>query len=175
MHRGAFVALAPLSAEDMPVLFEWINDRAQVLLSAPYRPVSDSQHAAWFEAIRQRQDTVIFGIRSLETGALLGSCQLHGIHPVHRSAELQIRLGVPAERGKGYGTEAVRLLLDVAFRDLNLHRVSAHVFSGNATALRVYEKAGFVREGLLRKAAHIDGEYVDVVVMGIVREDYAAR
>ena len=91
---------------------------------------------------------------------------------VHRSAELQIRLGEAAERGQGYGTEVVRLLLDFAFKDLNLHRVYLHVFSTNTAVIRVYEKVGFVREGLLRKAAHINGAYVDVLVMGILREEY---
>ncbi|MGH7318228.1 MAG: GNAT family N-acetyltransferase, partial [Candidatus Rokuibacteriota bacterium] len=87
MHKGTLVALAPLVAADSPVMWEWINDRTEVLHSAPYRPVSDAQHAAWFESIRQRQDTVPFGIRSLATSALIGSCQLHSIHPVHRTAE----------------------------------------------------------------------------------------
>ena len=69
--------------------------------------------------------------------------------------------------------EAVRLLLDFAFRDLNLHRVYLHVFDTNAAAIRIYEKVGFVREGVLRQAAHIDGRYVDVMVMSILREEYA--
>ena len=117
-------------------------------------------------------DSVIFGIRLLESNRLIGSCQLHSINHVHRSAELQIRIGEPFQRGQGYGTEAVRLLLDFAFKDLNLHRVYLHVFSTNAAAILIYKKVGFVHEGLLRKAAHIDGAYVDVVVMGILRDEH---
>jgi len=88
-------------------------------------------------------------------------------------AELQIRIGDAADRGRGVGSEAVGLLLRFAFDDLNLQRVQLHVFADNAAAIRVYEKAGFVREGVLRQAAHIGGKYVDVVLMGILREDYA--
>ena len=95
-------------------------------------------------------------------GRLIGSCQLHGIHPVHRSAELQIRIGEAGERGRGHGTEAVTLLVDFAFRDLNLRRVALHVLATNERALKMYERIGFVREGVLREAAHVDGEYVDV-------------
>ncbi|MCK4394325.1 GNAT family N-acetyltransferase [Candidatus Bipolaricaulota bacterium] len=173
MLKSAHVALTPLMLADMSVMFDWINDREQVLFNAPYKPVSEGQHQAWFEAIQQRNDVVIFAIRLLETDKLIGSCQLHSINYVHRSAELQIRIGKVSKRGQGCGTEAVHLLLDFAFKDLNLQRVYLHVFSKNAAAIRVYEKAGFVREGVLRQAAHIDGRYVDAIVMGILREEYA--
>lgn len=170
--RGRHVALTPLMADDIPVLFRWINTRDDVLPSAPYRPVGERQHAAWFEEIQRRHDVVLFGIRLARSGTLIGSCQLHGISPVHRTAELQIRIGERSERGAGRGTEATALLLDFGFRDLNLNRIGLHVFATNEPALRMYEKIGFAREGLLRKAAHIDGAYVDIVVMGILREDY---
>ena len=173
MLKSAHVALVPLTVDDLPAMFNWINEREQVLLNAPYKPIHEGQHKAWFESIQQRNDLVVFGIRLLKDNRLIGSCQLHNINHVHRSAELQIRIGEPYQRGQGYGTEAVRLLLDFAFKDLNLHRVYLHVFSSNAAAIRLYEKVGFVREGLLRKAAHIDGAYVDIVVMGILREEYA--
>lgn len=172
MLKSDHIALAPLTAADSPMLFDWINDREQVLFNAPYKPVAEGQHKAWFDSILSREDVVIFGIHRLETNALIGACQLRNIHPVHRSAELQIRIGAVSERGKGYGTEAVRLLLGFAFKDLNLRRVYLHVFSSNLAAIRTYEKVGFRREGLLRQAAHIDGAYVDVVVMGILRDEY---
>jgi len=174
MLKAEHVALIPLSVEDLPAMFGWINEREEVLLNAPYRPVHEGQHKAWFESVQQRNDMVVFGIRLLKDNRLIGSCQLHSIDDVHRSAELQIRIGEPSQRGQGYGTEAVRLLLSFAFKDLNLHRVYLHVFSTNAAAISLYEKAGFVREGLLRKAAHIDGAYVDVVTMGILREEHTS-
>lgn len=159
----------------MALMHEWINDREQVLLNAPYKPVPEAQHKEWFEAIQRRNDTVIFGIRLVEGEKLIGYCQLHQINYVYRSAELQIRLGDVAERGQGHGTNAVKLLLRFGFRDLNLHRVSLHVFSNNRPAIRVYEKAGFTYEGLLRQQAHVDGQYVDVMVMGILRDEYVTE
>ncbi len=173
MLKGARVALAPLTAEHPGDLFEWINDRDLVLFNAAYKPVHAARHREWFEAIQRREDAVIFGIRKLDdSGGLIGTCQLHGIHPVHRSAELQIRIGVVEEQGRGQGSEATRLLLDFAFRDLNLRRVFLHVFSSNARAVKVYERAGFRLEGRLREAVHVDGEYLDVLVMGILRAEY---
>ncbi|MBM4447576.1 MAG: GNAT family N-acetyltransferase [Chloroflexi bacterium] len=172
MPRSENVALTSLTVDDLPTLAAWINDREQVLFNAPYKPVHEGQHKAWFESMQNRNDIVIFGIRLLKSNKLIGTCQLHSIDHIHRSAELQIRLGEVAERGHGYGTEAVRLLLDFAFKDLNLNRVYLHVFATNAAALRTYEKVGFACEGLLRQAAYIDSRYVDVVVMGILQEEH---
>jgi RimJ/RimL family protein N-acetyltransferase len=174
MFKSQRIALAPLTDGDLPLLFQWINERGEVLLNAPYKPVHERQHAEWFDSIRKRGDVVILGIRLLETDKLIGTCQLRNIDHVHRIAELQIRIGDTSERGHGYGEEAVRLLLAHGFRDLNLRRVWLQVFATNARALRTYEKAGFVREGVLRQAAHIDGSYVDVVIMGMLREEHGA-
>jgi RimJ/RimL family protein N-acetyltransferase len=159
--------------EDVPLLFPWINNRDTTLWSAPYHPVSESDHREWAKGVIASSDRAFFVIRRISDDRVVGTCQLHSIHPVHRTAELQIRIGEAADRGRGCGSEAVVLLLRFAFDDLNLHRVQLHVFADNASAIRVYEKAGFVREGLLRQAAHIGGRYVDVVVMGILREDHA--
>lgn len=167
------VTLSPVYESDIPVLHEWINDRELVLSSAPYQAVSETSHQAWFESIEKRTDIALFGIRLVETGKLIGTCQLCGIHPIHRNAELRIRIGELDQQGKGYGDEAVCLLLRHAFSDLNLERVYLHVFATNQRAVKLYEHVGFVREGVLRRAAHIDGGYVDVVVMGILREEFA--
>ena len=172
MHKSKDVFLAPLDAGDAPAMHAWINDRPQVLLNSSYRPVAYRQHLAWLEGITGRPDATIFGIRLVEDQSLVGSCQLHSVSAVDRSAELQIRLGVVEKRGKGLGTQAVRLLLDYGFRDLNLERVHLQVIWTNVAAIRVYEKSGFVREGLLRRAAYVDGQYVDMVVMAVLRQEY---
>lgn len=172
MLKSSHVALTPLMPEDMPLLFDWINDREQVLFNSSYKPVHWEQHKEWFEAIQGRADMVIFGIRLHDTNKLIGSCQLHGIHQIHRSAELQIRLGDISERGHGYGSEAVHLLLNFGFKDLNLHRIYLHVFAANTAAIKTYEKTGFMYEGLLRQSAFIDNNYMDMIVMSILREDY---
>jgi len=179
--QSARIALVPISLDDLPVLYEWINDWNQVLMNKPYSPIHEGKHRDWFDAMHQRNDVINFGIRPIKTedsspapviGPLIGTCQLHSINYVHRSAELQIRIGDISAQGMGYGTEATRLLLDFAFRDLNLHRVSLHVFANNERAIRMYEKIGFVGEGVMRKMAHIDGVYIDALLMGILREEY---
>ena len=170
---GETVALGPLRPDDSPLLFEWINDRELVTLSAPFRLVSPEEHDAWFAAVRARSGMKIFGIRLRDGDRLVGSCQLHSIDPEHRAAELQIRIGAADARGRGVGGEATRLLLRYAFDELDLHRVFLHVFEGNEPARRLYERVGFRTEGVLRQAARIEGEWVDVVLMAMLRTDYA--
>jgi RimJ/RimL family protein N-acetyltransferase len=83
-------------------------------------------------------------------------------------------LGEPEEWGKGYGSEATRLVLRYAFETLNLNRVWLHVYEYNERGLRAYEKAGFRREGRLRQEMFRDGRYWDTIVMGILRDEWLA-
>lgn len=137
-------------------------------LSSGYHPVGAAEHRAWFDSVQQRTDVSIFGIRLAESDELIGSCQLSSIHHTYRSAELQIRIGPPDRRGQGLGREAIDLLLQYAFDDLNLHRVQLHVLATNTVAIRLYRDIGFVTEGTLRDAAYVGGAYVDIVVMSLL-------
>lgn len=166
------VELAPLRAADSELLFAWINDRDLVVLNAPFRPVSRAEHDAWFDDVRSRDDVRIFGIRLQDGDRLVGSCQLHSIHPVNRSAELQIRIGADDAQDRGVGTAAVRLLLRCAFEELALHRVQLRVFATNERARHVYERVGFRVEGVQREAVCIDGAWIDVVLMAILAADF---
>jgi RimJ/RimL family protein N-acetyltransferase len=168
---AARVRLAPIRRKDGPTLFRWINDRDTVILSAGFKPVHATQHSAWLASLADRKDAVIFAIRLVRGDRLIGYCQLLSIDRVHRSAELQIRIGEKKARGRGYGVEAVRQLVEFAFRDLGLHRVWLQVFATNARALKAYEKAGFTREGRMREGVFVDGRFVDVVAMGILADE----
>jgi RimJ/RimL family protein N-acetyltransferase len=163
------VLLRPVVDADSDLLFRWINDHDLVVLNAPFREVSRPEHDAWFSRIRSQKDVALFMIEDTESGKAIGSCQLLNIHPVHRSAELQIRIGCSASQNRGSGSEAVRQLIAYGFSKLDLHRIALHVFATNLRAIRVYEKNGFVREGLHRQAACIDGRWVDVVSMAKVK------
>jgi RimJ/RimL family protein N-acetyltransferase len=169
--EGERTRLAPLRDDDVEQLFEWINDRELVLFNARYRPVHHRSHREWFDRVRNRDDVVIFAIRTLEDDRIVGTCQLVAIDPAHRSAELQIRIGSEADRGAGLGTEAVRLLLRHAFEDLGLGRVQLLVFADNERAIQAYLAAGFQHEGLLRQAAHVGGVPRDMALMAVLRDD----
>lgn len=174
MLKGKIAYLSPLLDEDCDLLYSWINDRELVLQSSPYRPIHWSNHIDWFRAIRNQANVVIFGIRRIIDDSLAGTCQLHSINVIHRSAELQIRIGRKDAQGCGIGSEACRLLLQHAFLDLNLNRICLHVLENNVRAIHVYNCAGFKLEGTLRRSAYIDGNWVNVLVMAILRDEYTA-
>ncbi|WP_092787741.1 GNAT family N-acetyltransferase [Rhodospira trueperi] len=168
---SASVRLRPVKLEDSDLLFEWINNRDLVVMNAPFRPISETEHKKWFEGISLRKDVSFFMIEDSDSGLAIGSCQLTNIHDIHRSAELQIRIGRFDFQNKGAGSAAVRLLVDHGFHTLKLHRIMLHVFSTNLRAIHVYQKAGFKQEGLLREAAFIEGRWLDVLIFGLLRTE----
>jgi RimJ/RimL family protein N-acetyltransferase len=168
MLIGKSVALTAFEDSDSAQLFAWINDPELVRLSAPFRPVHAVSHGEWLSALAADRSRVAFAIRALPARQLIGVVQLAAIDPVHRNAEMIIRIGEPSEQGKGRGSEALKLLLAHAWKDLNLHRVGTRAFATNARAIAAYKKAGFSVEGQLREAAFIDGAWTDLVVMGVL-------
>ena len=170
--QGEHVRLRPLRREDSALLYQWIVDRELLILNAPYLPVSQPDHEAWIESMLvKRTDLVLFVIEDLSADRAIGTCQLFNINWLHRNAELQIRIGDNVSQSRGFGSDAIKFLVNFGFKDLNLHRIYLHVFATNERAIRAYEKCGFVQEGVLREAAHINGEFVDVLCMGKLRRE----
>jgi RimJ/RimL family protein N-acetyltransferase len=165
MLKGDAVALTELRDEDSEILFGWINDPDIVCFNAPFAPVHAPNHAIWFDSVTKSADRIVFAIRRIESPEIVGMLQLINLHPIHRSAELVIRIGSERDRGRGLGTEAVRLAVDFASRHRNLQRVWLRVFGVNGRAIRAYEKAGLTIEGRLRRSCFIDGAWVDEIIM----------
>ena len=166
------IRLRPLQKADASLLYEWITDRTLVIHNAPFWPVSESDHESWIESMMtKRSDLVIFVIEEIDSERTIGTCQLFNINWIHRSAELQIRIGDVTHQGKGLGTDAVTLLCEFGHADLNLHRIYLHVFASNRRAIRAYEKCGFQREGVLREAAFIDGQWSDIFLMSVLGQN----
>lgn len=172
MLTGERLYLGPLEKSDSDQLFDWINDRRLVMKNSNYKPIDRLSHENWLNSIVKNELVRIFAIRKKEDDNLVGTCQLYAIDWINSSAELQIRIGSQSERGKGIGTEAVFLLLSYGFEDLNMHRIYLNVYEENLAAIKVYKKNGFSKEGLLRQSNYINGEYVNVMVMAILREEW---
>ena len=167
------IRIAPISLSDVPIAVQLIKRLSELSSNTiSIDPVGEVENQGWHESVQQRNDVVVFGARVLETEQLVGVGMLHSINFFHRTAEMHIRLKEEGMASSDHGNQAMGLLLLFAFRELNLNRLDRHVVSTNEAVIRACEKVGFVREGLLRKAAHIDGEYIDLVVLGILREDF---
>jgi len=113
-----------------------------------------------------------FSIVDLETDQAIGWCKLSRIHPINRRTELAIIIGEPGYRGRGYGQDAIRLLLDVAFNLLNVESVELNVFAFNKHAIQCYERVGFTTVGQLRHARILGGTAHDIVVMDMLASEF---
>jgi RimJ/RimL family protein N-acetyltransferase len=102
----------------------------------------------------------------------VGGCGFIDIDWQNRGAEIGIQIGEKEYWDQGYSTKAVRLLLNIGFKNLNLHRLWLRVFESNKRAIRSYEKAGFVVEGKFREAEYLDGKYVDVMIMSVLKSEW---
>ena len=168
--EGERIRLRPIEAADYPLLVQWGRDpELNRLLEGDY-PKSLDECPAWHQKVLSNRHRQLFGIQ-LITGRLIGDVELDHIAWRSGDAELRIRIGEREHWDRGYGTEAVILMLRHAFLTLNLKRVYLRVFSFNERAIRCYRKAGFKREGVLvrRTAA---GQQREVMLMRILREEF---
>ncbi len=164
------IYLAPISKDDLEIMFEWINNKELVHFNDSYRPISFESHTRWYESIIQNREVVIFAIKLKNSNKLIGTCQLVNIDLLSQIAELQIRIGEQEEQLKGYGTEAINLLLEFGWRDLNLRKIYLYVFSDNKKAISAYKKSGFMNEGELKNHSFVDGEYKNLYIMSRFRD-----
>jgi diamine N-acetyltransferase len=170
-RTGPRIALRALEVEDGETLRAWLNDPENHQHLALYRPLSAAAEREWLEGLHKRPEDHVFGIALRETEALIGSCGLHRVTFPHRSAELGIQIGEP---GKGYGSEAIKLLLAYGFDTLGLHRIELRVYESNPRAIRCYERAGFRREGEKREARWWAGRWWSVLEYAILESERPA-
>jgi RimJ/RimL family protein N-acetyltransferase len=177
MLKGERVTLRAIEREDLPLLWAYNNDLDVELAGGgdPPMPQSLARLQAEFDqnAAKGGRDGATFGIEV--DGKLIGGCGLFGYSETDRTAELGIGIGDRAYWGQGYGREAVGLLLDYAFRLRNWRRVWLRVWGHNERAIRSYRACGFVEEGRLRDHVWSAGAYYDLVLMGILREEWESR
>ncbi len=168
------VRLRPLQESDLAHFQRWLaDDELRRWLGSVIEQPSVAEEYDWYVSRRQDPDTILWSIEDAD-GTLLGNVELR-LSPLNRRAAVGIGIFDRGEWGKGYGTEAMGLVLDYAFGELKLNRVELATDEDNARAIRSYEKCGFVREGLLREHRQIDGRPSDSVAMAILRSDWEAR
>jgi RimJ/RimL family protein N-acetyltransferase len=163
--------------EDVPMLVAWRNDYRSGRFLTTRGPISVAFEERWFDRMTADQggSAWFFIICRLDDGRPIGTIGLFEVDLTNGSAGIGITIVEPRDQGLGLGTDAVEALLDFGFGRLRLERMWLDAYDFNARAIRSYEKAGFVREGVARHGGYRDGVFVDLVAMAILRDEWAAR
>ena len=168
------VRLTALTQDDLPTIARWHEDSEfQRLYDArPARPKSEAELGRWLEELQNESNTIAFAVRPIDGDEIIGTIELDGILWVHGVCGIGIAIGDRANWGKGYGSDAMRLALALAFDELNLHRVTATVFSYNERSIALLEKLGFQREGVYREFLQRGGRRYDMLLYGLLNREW---
>lgn len=172
------IRLRPFVRADRDVTLGWRNTPQVRDAAMGYRyPVNDVMEDRWFDRVLDGNDKskVYFAIETVAETDLIGFSSLTDIDYVSSHAQFGIMLGDTSHHNKGFGTDTLNLTLGYAFQSLNLRRIYLFVRSGNEAAVKLFKKAGFEEEGVLKKHFFVDGEYDDVLVMALFKSQFELR
>ena len=171
---GENIYLKPTERTDLEHFQKWTNDSEVRKLIGEVTPMNEKDLDAYYERLTQDKSRIWFTIVLKKDNRIIGETGLLRMFHLWRNTDLSIILGEKDTWGKGYGTEAIMLLLDYAFGYLNFHRVSIGVVGFNNKALKFYEKIGFKKEGIQRDGYYYDHKYHDFVMMSILENEFRA-
>jgi RimJ/RimL family protein N-acetyltransferase len=175
MIYGERIRLRALTRTDIPQAVQWINDpevTAGLLLVFPF---SIEDEEKWFDQMMQTpqaEHPLAIEIHEGDKWVHIGNVGLHNLDWRSSLAEIGIVIGEKAYWNKGYGAEAISLITQHGFETLNLNRIYLHVFASNPRAVHCYEKIGFIHEGKLRQAMYKNGQYIDILVMSVLKSEW---
>ena len=172
---GGRVYLSPISTEDAMQYVEWLSDFETAKYVGQYTRIHTmANEFAWINGPGNSNE-YNFAIIEKESDKLLGNIGLVNIKNINRTAEMGVFIGDKEYLSKGYGSEAIMLILDYGFNFLNLNNIMLKAFSFNERAIKAYEKCGFKIFGIWKEAVYFNGEYVDDVYMNILKKDFNAK
>lgn len=175
MLRGERVVLRPIERDDLERLWRWYfdTDTWQKVKGEPVSPVPFEAYVAkWERTLADPGDDARFAVEA--GGELVGRCDMFGFDNLARHATIGVTIGDPSARGRGLGRDVVRTLVAYGFRYRNLERIGLSVLETNVAAIKAYRATGFVEEGRRRRAAYVDGEYVDELLFSVLRHEWDA-
>ena len=178
LFEGETIRLGPIDFEKDPEIeSRWTHDLSylRMLGRELARPLSQAQLKKRYEAIEKGMEEhtlIYYTIRRKEDNQLLGFIRLDWIEWSHGAAQVKMGIGDAQERGKGYGSQALRLFLRFAFDEMNLYRLTATVSEDNPRGVSFFQKFGFVEEVRRRKALLRDGQTYDLLMLGLLKDEW---
>ena len=168
---GDRVYLRPYHPDDLDFFYNGLYIFETRTLTGLKRVYSKEFMGEYFAKISNDESRIFLVIADKENDALIGDVELNDIDWMNRSANIRIQISNENYLSKGFGTEAMRLLLDYGFGVYNLHRVELEVYSYNHRAIKAYEKLGFKQEGIKRKNHYYHHKFHDTIMMGLLKEE----
>jgi len=169
---GEHIYLRTVEKEDLNYIKRWYNDKEIRMLSGIDVPTTEQYMEEFYDKVQDTSDRIWFMVVEKENNNVIGEVGLLRMYHSWRTTDLTIIIGEKAYRGKGYGKEAILLLMDYAFGHLNFHRISIGVVGFNDNALKFYEKIGFKQEGIQRDGYYYDYKYHDFIMMSILEDEF---
>jgi RimJ/RimL family protein N-acetyltransferase len=182
LFEGESIRIGAINHEtDAEIEAKWTEDPTymRMLSPQPFRPAAAAQIKKRYEAIEKEieesHSLFYFTIRGKDDDRLIGFVRLFWVDWTNSGGHIQIGIGEAADRQRGYGTQTLRLVLNYAFSELNLYRLSAIVAEYNPVPLHVFQKLGFVEEVRRRKAYARDGQRWDAIHLGLLRSEWQVQ
>jgi len=175
MITGKRVRLRAISKDDLPQFVVWMNDPDVFRNTSMFAPLSLEQEEQWYrDTLTHPVEEQPLAIEVMTDAGwqMVGDVGLMNLDQRIRSAEIGIFIGDKPCWDKGYGTETLQLILDFGFGSVNLNRIYLRVFETNPRGVHCYEKVGFQHEGRMRQAYYLDGKYIDVLLMSILKSEW---
>jgi RimJ/RimL family protein N-acetyltransferase len=180
---GENIYLRAIEESDLEKYMDWLNDADTCkYLQHGVHPANLDGMKNYLKSLQARGGDLFAIIKKagctentrepLRVEKHIGNILFEAPHPQFRFSDIGILIGAKEERGKGYGTEAIRLLVDHGFRKMNLNRIEAGMVKENIGSYKAFKKAGFIDEGISRGMYYCDGEYRDVYRLAILKDDW---
>jgi len=169
---GEKVYLSPMNVDDAETYTKWLSDLNTITYLSFTSKVATVEMEKKYLSETLEKDGTHFAIIDAKTDKLIGNCSLDSIDNIMRTATLGIFIGEEEYRSKGYGTEAMRLLIEFGFNYLNLNNIMLMVYAFNQRAINSYKKVGFKEMGRRRQARFINGKYHDIIYMDLLAEEF---
>lgn len=177
LFESSRIYMRKMTADDAALYHSWRNDMEVMNSTSPYIDVYTLEDTAAFvnQVILGSSSSKSYILIAKEADKPIGIASLIQIDAKNRNAECILDIGEKTYWGQGYGAEAMKLLLDYAFLEMNLHRVSLRVFSFNDRAIQLYKKIGFQQEGISRQSIFRNGTWHDIIHMGILQSEHESK
>lgn len=171
MYQDDVIYLRPITREDTEMVIGWRNKEEVKKWFIYQKDFTKETHEAWLRDYVDTGECVQMIVVLKEGDEPVGSVYIRDIDRTHHKGEFGAFIGSDSARGKGIGTRSCKLMLQYGFEQLNLHKIVMRAYADNLSSLKFCKNAGFVQEAYLKDDVFVRGEYRDMVLMSVIRDE----